>query len=93
MGYALAWMINERPEAVANQVRDEVHPPRQIPRHRPAFQHPRVLFRLWREGRRCNAASRESAGENRVMEQSCQVFISWQDCCIFYRRIQAIQGE
>jgi putative endopeptidase len=27
LGYALAWMMNERPEAVANQVRSDVHSP------------------------------------------------------------------
>jgi len=27
LGYALAWMINERPEAVANQVKSDVHSP------------------------------------------------------------------
>ena len=27
LGYALAWMINDRPEAVANQVRSDVHSP------------------------------------------------------------------
>jgi len=27
LGYGLAWMINERPEAVANQVRSDVHSP------------------------------------------------------------------
>jgi len=27
LGYALAWMINDRPEAIANQVRSDVHSP------------------------------------------------------------------
>ena len=27
LGYALAWMINERPEAIANQVKSDVHSP------------------------------------------------------------------
>lgn len=27
LGYALAWMINERPEAIANQVKSNEHPP------------------------------------------------------------------
>ena len=27
LGYAFAWMINDRPEAVANQVRSDVHSP------------------------------------------------------------------
>ena len=27
LGYALAWMINDRPEGIANQVRSDVHSP------------------------------------------------------------------
>ena len=27
LGYAMAWMLNMRPEAIANQVRSDVHSP------------------------------------------------------------------
>ena len=59
LGYALAWMINERPEVVANQVRSDVHAPAKFRVIGPLSNMPEFFSafkvrpgeRMWREER------------------------------------------
>jgi uncharacterized protein YidB (DUF937 family) len=66
LGYELACMINERPEAVVNQVRSDVHPPAKLRVIGPLSDRPEFYSAFGIKKRRRHVASREPAGENMV---------------------------